>query len=106
MDVSKEVYQEAATAALESASESYSPYTKCPAGVALISGRGVHCGGIVENAAHNPTLQPLQAALINARIDGLTQYSDVRVINILDPLKRDCLNFGATWQCRKAAAWS
>lgn len=77
IDVSKEAYQEAATAALEAAKSSYSPYTKCPSAVALLSDYGLHCGGIVENAAHNPTLQPLQAAFINARIDGLTNYSEV-----------------------------
>lgn len=80
IDVSKEAYQEAAACALKSADESYTPYTRCPAGVAIISDRGVHSGGIVENAAHNPTLQPLQAALINARFEGLTEYHRVRTI--------------------------
>ena len=81
VDVSKEAYQEAAALALKSADESYSPYTRCPAGVAIISDKGVHSGGIVENAAHNPTLQPLQAAFINARFEGLTEYNTVRSPN-------------------------
>ena len=78
IDISKEAYQEAVEAALNVAQGSYTPYTKCPAAVALLSPKGLHCGSIVENAAHNPTLQPLQAAFINARIDGLTQYSEVK----------------------------
>ena len=83
VDLSKEAYQEAVAAALKSACSSYSPYTRCPAAVALFSHKGIHLGGIVENAAHNPTLQPLQAALINARIDGLTDYSDVRIPSVI-----------------------
>ena len=76
--MSKEAYQEAAASALKCADESYSPYTRCPAGLAIITDNGVYCGGIVENAAHNPTLQPLQAAFINARFQGLTEYNTVR----------------------------
>jgi len=72
-----DAFQEAATAALEAARGAYSPYTKCPSAVALVSPMGIHCGSIVENAAHNPTLQPLQAAFANARFDGLTDYSMV-----------------------------
>lgn len=75
IEISKEAYQEAATAALRAACSSYSPYTKCPSGVALLTDSGVYSGGIIENAAHNPTLQPLQAALINARMHGITCYS-------------------------------
>ena len=77
-DVRKEAYQEAAASALQCANESYSPYTRCPAGVAILTDMGVYCGGIVENAAHNPTLQPLQAAFIDARFKGLTDYYIVR----------------------------
>lgn len=72
-----DAFREAATAALEAARRAYSPYTRCPSAVALVSPLGIHCGSIVENAAHNPTLQPLQAAFANARFDGLTAYSTV-----------------------------
>ena len=77
INISKEAYQEAVAAALEAARRSYSPYTRCPSAVALITPGGIHSGGIIENAAHNPSLQPLQAALIQARMHGITQYSQV-----------------------------
>ena len=70
-------FQEAAAAALTAARGSYSPYRKVPSGVALVSVKGVHAGGCVENAAHNPTLQPLQAAFANALFDGVAEYSAV-----------------------------
>ncbi len=51
-------------AALAAANASYSPYTKTFAGVALKTNGGVICAGrYAENAAYNPSLSPLQAAL-------------------------------------------
>ena len=75
---SETAFREAAAAALAAARGSYSPYRKAPSGVALVSVRGVHAGGCVENAAHNPTLQPLQAAFANALFDGVADYSMVK----------------------------
>jgi len=51
--------------ALEAARRSYSPYSGCPAGVALRIGDGIYAGSLLENAAYNPTLSPLQAALVD-----------------------------------------
>ena len=51
-------------AALEAANASYSPYTGTFAGVALTTSTGVTCTGrYAENAAYNPSMSPLEAAL-------------------------------------------
>ena len=69
--------RDAAQMAFLRANSSYSPYTKCPAAIVLVSRIGLHCGSIVESAAHSPTYQPLQAALSVAMLDGLTDFSEV-----------------------------
>ncbi len=54
----------AATAALAAANASYSPYTSTFAGVALqTSSGGIYTGRYAENAAYNPSMSPLEAAL-------------------------------------------
>lgn len=51
-------------AALAAANASYSPYTNTFAGVALRTSAGVICTGrYAENAAYNPSMSPLEAAL-------------------------------------------
>jgi len=54
-------------AALEAASRlAYAPYSRAPAAVALLLDDGaVVSGAGIENAAYNPGLPPLQAALVN-----------------------------------------
>ena len=50
--------------ALKAACMSYSPYTRSPSGVALSTSSGrVFAGSYIENAAFNPSLPPLEAAL-------------------------------------------
>lgn len=50
--------------ALQAACGAYSPYSKSPSGVALETSTGrVFAGSYIENAAFNPSLPPLQAAL-------------------------------------------
>jgi len=54
-----------ATAALEAARMSYAPYSKSPSGVAIESKSGrTFKGSYIENAAFNPSLPPLQTALL------------------------------------------
>jgi cytidine deaminase len=51
--------------ALEAAARSYAPYTKAHSGVALAtSTKTVYAGSYIENVAFNPSLSPLQAALV------------------------------------------
>lgn len=65
-------------AALNAANHSYAPYTQCPAGVALRTAQGrVHSGGYVESAAYNPSMPPLQAALVHGMVDGLRDWVQI-----------------------------
>lgn len=52
--------------ALAAAAKSYAPYSQSPSGVALLmkSGR-THSGSYIESVAYNPSLPPLQAALVS-----------------------------------------
>ncbi|HMD97434.1 MAG TPA: cytidine deaminase [Terriglobia bacterium] len=59
------VSDELTSAALGAAAKSYAPYTKAHSGVALIaSSKTVYAGSYIENVAFNPSLSPLQAALV------------------------------------------
>lgn len=50
--------------AFKAACSAYSPYTRSPSGVALSTATGrVFLGAYIENAAFNPSLPPLEAAL-------------------------------------------
>jgi cytidine deaminase len=50
--------------ACKAARASYSPYSRSPSGVALLTSAGrVFSGSYIENAAFNPSLPPLQTAL-------------------------------------------
>lgn len=63
--------------ALDVANKSYSPYSNTPSGIALKTRDGkIYKGSYVENAAYNPSLSPLQAALIALVADG-GKYSDI-----------------------------
>ncbi len=50
--------------ALKAAGQAYAPYSLSPSGAALVTSNGrVFAGSYIENAAFNPSLPPLQAAL-------------------------------------------
>ncbi|XP_043720417.1 cytidine deaminase 1-like [Telopea speciosissima] len=52
-------------AALDAANQSHAPYSGCPSGVALMDVEGkIYKGSYRESAAYNPSLGPVQAALI------------------------------------------
>lgn len=52
-------------AALEAANNAHAPYSGCPSGIALMDSEGkVYKGSYVESAAYNPSLGPVQAALV------------------------------------------
>ena len=57
---------------------SYSPYSKSPSGIALATKSAKYVGRYAENCAYNPSLSPLQSALIalhlaNDKISDITQ---------------------------------
>lgn len=67
----------AAQAALQAARASYAPYSHSPSGVAIEMTDGhVVSGSYAENAAFNPSLSPLQAALIGLVAEG-RDYRDI-----------------------------
>jgi cytidine deaminase len=67
----------AVAAALEAARMSYAPYSKSPSGVALVTRSGrVFKGSYFENAAFNPSLPPLQTALL-ALIAGGEEFGAI-----------------------------
>jgi cytidine deaminase len=50
--------------ALKAAEQAYSPYSRSPSGSAILTSTGrIFVGSYIENAAFNPSLPPLQAAL-------------------------------------------
>ncbi|MEZ8823878.1 cytidine deaminase [Vibrio amylolyticus] len=57
--------------ALERLNTSHAPYTKNLSGVAIqVKGGKIYSGAYAENAAFNPSLPPLQVAMIQLLLDG------------------------------------
>lgn len=62
-----------AAALLNAVQRAHAPYSKCPGAVVLALKDGGHVSGFaIESVAFNPTMGPLQAALINLRANGYT----------------------------------
>jgi cytidine deaminase len=60
-----------ASAALDAARRSYAPYSQSPSGIAIRTDRGqIYQGCYIENVAFNPSLSPLQTALVQAIAAG------------------------------------
>jgi cytidine deaminase len=65
-------------AALKAANASYAPYTFNYAGVALkMRDGGIFTGSIAENAAFNPSMSPLEGAVVSLVISGGKSYKDI-----------------------------
>jgi cytidine deaminase len=80
-----EVFRDACSAAFTEARSSYSPYSRCPAGVAIITWDNcVYSGGYIESAAYNPSIPPLQTAIIDAVIDGMPCYTEVKDVVLVE----------------------
>lgn len=68
-------------AALKAAQQSYSPYWSSFAGVALQTRSGqIFPGSYLENAAQNPGVPPMQAALVNLFLSGKHQRALDRAV--------------------------
>ncbi len=64
--------------------EGYGPYSRCAAGIALqLTSGDIVAGWYAENAAFNPTLEPLQSALISLRLLG-SDPSDIAHCILVD----------------------
>jgi cytidine deaminase len=67
-------------AAAEAAAASWAPYTHAWSGVALETDAGaIFAGGYLENAAFNPSVGPLQAALVSLVLNGRSTSAIRRV---------------------------
>ena len=67
-----------ANSALNAANHSYAPYSENRSGVALMMNDGtIFTGSYAENAAFNPSLSPLQVALVNLVANGRS-YSEIQ----------------------------
>lgn len=65
-------------AALKAANASYAPYSKSYSGVALQTSDGaIYTGSLAENAAYNPSMSPLEAAVVTLVINGGKTYADI-----------------------------
>ena len=53
--------------------------------MAIITGdEQVYSGGYIESAAYNPSMPPLQTAIIDAVIDGMPCYTEVRQVVLVE----------------------
>ena len=71
-------------AALDAACRSYAPYSKSPAGVAIrTTGGRIFQGCYIENVAFNPSLSPLQTALVQLIAAGKA-YSEISAVTLVE----------------------
>jgi cytidine deaminase len=71
-------------AALDAASRAYAPYSKSPAGVAMsTTGGRIFQGCYIENVAFNPSLSPLQTALVQL-IAAAQAYSAISAVTLVE----------------------
>ncbi|XP_028759968.1 cytidine deaminase 1-like [Neltuma alba] len=72
------VNEELKIAALEAANKSHAPYSGCPSGAALMDGGGkIYKGSYMESAAFNPSMGPVQAALVAFVAGGGGKYEEI-----------------------------
>ena len=84
-------------AALAAANASYAPYTASYAGVALRTGDGgIYAGQVAENAAFNPSMSPLEQAVVNLVIGGGKTYADVVDAVLVEPINAKASQIAAT----------
>jgi cytidine deaminase len=70
--------------ALDAACKSYAPYSKSPAGVALrTTGGRIFQGCYIENVAFNPSLSPLQTAIVQLNAAGQA-YSVISAVTLVE----------------------
>ena len=84
-------------AALKAANASYAPYTFSYAGVALKTSDGsIYAGQVAENAAFNPSMSPLEQAVVNLVIGGGKKYADIVDAVLVEPMNAKASQIAAT----------
>jgi cytidine deaminase len=72
------------SAALDAAARSYAPYSQAPSGIAIRTTRGqIYQGSYIENVAFNPSLSPLQTALVQLIAAG-EEYSAITAVMLAE----------------------
>lgn len=85
-------------AAIAAANRSHMPYSKSPSGVALECKDGrIFSGSYAENAAFNPTLPPLQGALILLNLKGY-DYPDIQRAVLAENADAPLIQWDATFR--------
>jgi len=84
-------------AALKAANASYAPYTFSYAGVALKTRDGaMYTGSVAENAAFNPSMSPLEAAVVSLVISGGKTYAAIADAVLVEATGSKASQIGAT----------
>ncbi|HSY52365.1 MAG TPA: cytidine deaminase [Thermoanaerobaculia bacterium] len=84
-------------AALQAANTSYAPYSHSYAGVALKTSDGsIYTGSVAENAAFNPGMSPLEAAVVTLVINGRKKFSDITDAVLVEATASQASQIGAT----------
>ena len=77
--------KELCSLAIKAAENSYSPYSNCKVGAALLSKNGkVYLGCNIENAAFSPTVCAERVALFKAISEGEKEFEMIAVVGIKD----------------------
>jgi cytidine deaminase len=84
-------------AALDAANSSYAPYSLSYAGVALQTTDGsIYTGSVAENAAFNPSMSPVEAAVVALTITGGKKYSDITDAVLVEATESKASQTGVT----------
>lgn len=82
--------------AIEAANASYAPYSKAKSGVAIRTNDGkIYIGSHLENAAFNPSISPLQAALV-ALVADQRDYSEIQEVALYEQADAKVSHEGVT----------
>ena len=85
-----------AQSARYAAAKAYAPYTHSPSGIAIRSRSGqIYSGSYIENAAFNPSLPPLQVALVAMTIAN-EAFSDIAEVVLAEAANNSISHASAT----------
>ena len=91
-------------AALKAANSSYAPYTSDFSGVCIQTKSGqIYAGAYAENAAYNPSMSPLEAALI-VFLMNQESFSDLSRAVLVEASNSKCSQFDATTNVLRSIA--
>ena len=94
--IAMENVESVAQAARYAAANAYAPYTNSPSGVAIRSRRGnIYRGSYIENAAFNPSLPPLQVALVAMTLAN-EEFSDIAEVVLAEAANNSISQLSAT----------